>query len=87
MPYLAPFSDAWQLVWSGQWALNAWPNFAITIGALAATLYLAWRRGFSPLEILSRRADAGLVTAIRRRFPPANKADGTGVSEGGEARG
>lgn len=28
--YLWPFSDAGQWVWSGQWALNAWPNFAIT---------------------------------------------------------
>jgi hypothetical protein len=25
-------------VWSGQWRLNAWPNFAITIGLMALTI-------------------------------------------------
>ncbi len=28
LPYLLPFSDAWQWTWTGQWELNAWPNFA-----------------------------------------------------------
>ena len=31
VPYLVPFSHAGDLSWHGQWALNAWPNFAITI--------------------------------------------------------
>ena len=26
IPYLLPFSNKLQLTWSGQWALNAWPN-------------------------------------------------------------
>ena len=30
IPYLWPFSRGGGLVWSGQWALNAWPNFVIT---------------------------------------------------------
>jgi hypothetical protein len=68
LPYLLPFSDAWQLTWSGQWALNAWPNFALTGILLAMTFYLAWRRGFSPLEIVSTRADRAFVEALRRRF-------------------
>jgi hypothetical protein len=69
IPYLNPFTDSVQLVWSGQWALNAWPNFAITFALLAAAFYLARVRGFSPLEIVSRRADAAFVEALRRRFP------------------
>ena len=68
IPYLLPFSREWQLIWSGQWALNAWPNFLLTAGALAMTLYLGWKRGYSPLEIVSSRADAVLVGALRRRF-------------------
>jgi len=68
IPYLAPFSKAGEMVWSGQWGLNAWPNFAITIGLLALTFYLAWRRGFSPLEIISTRADRKLVETLRERF-------------------
>lgn len=71
IPYLLPFSDAWQWTWKGQWALNAWPNFAITFALLGATFYLAWRRGFSPLEMFSQRADGAVVAAVRKRFPGA----------------
>jgi hypothetical protein len=68
VPYLLPFSDAWQLTWSGQWALNGWPNFALTIALIALALRLAWRRGYSPLELVSLRADARVVEALRERF-------------------
>ena len=68
IPYLAPFSAAGQWMWRGQWSLNAWPNFAITIGLLALTFHLAWRKGFSPLEMLSRRADRRFVATLRERF-------------------
>ena len=76
IPYLLPFSSAWQITWSGQWALNAWQNFAITGGLLAFTFYLAWRRGFSPVEIFSVRADGVFVETLRNRFgaPPHSAA-------------
>jgi inner membrane protein len=69
IPYLSPFSHASQLTWSGQWALNAWPNFVITIGLLLITFYLAWSTGHSPLEMVSKRADEVFVAALRQRFP------------------
>ena len=69
IPYQAPFTQAWQWRWHGEWALNAWPNFVITFAFLALAFYLAWRRGFSPLEIFSRKADAAFVAALRSRFP------------------
>ena len=56
IPYLLPFSNAWQLAWEGQWALNAWPNFVVTGVVLVLTFYLAGQRGFSPLEIVSPRS-------------------------------
>ena len=68
IPYLLPFSDEGSLIWSGQWELNAWPNIALTAVLIATTLVLAWRRGFSPLELISRRADRALVRALRNRF-------------------
>lgn len=68
IPYLVPFSQSGQWSWSGQWALNAWPNFAITIFMLVATFYLAWRRGYSPVEMVSSNADAKFVDALRHRF-------------------
>jgi hypothetical protein len=70
IPYLFPFSNAWQLTWRGQWALDAWPNYLVTLIALAATFFLAWQRGFSPLEMFSGAADRTFVLARRRRFPP-----------------
>lgn len=69
IPYLLPFSNSWQLVWPGQWVLNAWPNFLITGITIVLTLLLAWKRGFSPLEIFSRRADKIFVDTLQRRFP------------------
>ncbi len=68
IPYLAPFSDALQIVWEGQWALNAWPNIVITVVLLTTTFYLAWRRGFSPAELVSRRADTAFIDTLRARF-------------------
>jgi hypothetical protein len=69
IPYLSPFSSAVQLSWHGQWALNAWPNLVITIALLLLTLGLAWWRGFSPVEMISTKADLVFVAALRKRFP------------------
>lgn len=69
IPYLMPFSDAWQWSWDGQWALNAWPNFLLTALLLLFSLYLAWKRGYSPLEMVSGRADQLFVATLRNRFP------------------
>ena len=69
IPYLAPFSSSLQLAWRGEWGLNAWPNVAITVVLLMITLWLAWQRGFSPLEMISIKADSAFVNALRQRFP------------------
>lgn len=69
IPYLVPFSPTPRLVWSGQWALNAWPNVLLTAALIALALRWALQRGYSPLEMISTRADTTLVAALRRRFP------------------
>ena len=68
IPYLVPFSDAWQLTWSHQWGLKAWPNVTFTLALMALALYWAWKRGRSPLELVSVRADAALTRTLRTRF-------------------
>ena len=68
IPYLFPFSADWTLIWDGQWGLNAWPNIMATVLVLGITLYLAWKRGRSPLEMISSRVDTALVDALRKRF-------------------
>ena len=69
IPYLLPFSNKLQLTWSGQWALNAWPNIVITAVLIGFAVVLARQRGFSPLELFSTRADGAFVRALRNRFP------------------
>ena len=67
--YLGPFSDRVDLSWAGQWALNAWPNVALTFALIVFALYAAWRDGGSPLEVFWSRGDAGLVATRRGRWP------------------
>lgn len=69
IPYLYPFSHSLQLSWQGQWLLNGWQNICITAILLLATLFLAWKNGTSPLELISARANQALVAALRNRFP------------------
>jgi hypothetical protein len=66
--YLYPVSSGFTVSWSGQWELNAWPNFVITAFLLLITFYLAWKRGFSPVGIISPRADHALIDTLRGRF-------------------
>jgi inner membrane protein len=68
IPYLKPFSNALQLTWYGQWALNGWQNFAITGILLLATFWLAWKHATSPLELFSQSANQALTHTLRNRF-------------------
>jgi hypothetical protein len=68
IPYLLPFSTDWNLTWQYQWELNAWPNILVTLLLLGVTLYLSWKRGHSPLELVSQEADSAFVSGLRRKF-------------------
>jgi len=68
IPYLFPFSDRWIWTWGGQWKLNDWPNMTLTIGLLCVTVWLAAKRGFSPVDLFSHGADRSVVAALRKRF-------------------
>ncbi|HEV7674555.1 MAG TPA: metal-dependent hydrolase [Candidatus Angelobacter sp.] len=65
IPYLKPFSNAVQLTWHGQWALNAWQNFVITGVLLLATFWIARKYGSSPLELVSERWNGKFVQTVR----------------------
>jgi len=73
IPYLKPFSNSVQLAWHGQWALNAWQNFAITGLFLAATFWIAWRYAASPLALISQPANRALTQTLRQRFSPKSE--------------
>jgi membrane-bound metal-dependent hydrolase YbcI (DUF457 family) len=74
IPYLLPFSSSVQWAWSGQWPLNAWQNMVLTAVVIGLALFLAWRRGYSPLELVSTRLDGVFVAALRKRFPVGGEA-------------
>ena len=55
------------IVKAGQWALNSWPNMLITAILIALACILAIKRGYSPVEIFSRKADVAVVNTLRRK--------------------
>ncbi len=65
--YLYPFSQT-PLEFNGQWALNAWPNIIITLALMAFTIYQAKRKGYSPISMISKKADRIFVETISNRF-------------------
>jgi hypothetical protein len=68
IPYLAPFSSRLQLSWHGQWPLNGWQNIMITCVLLGLTLWIAYNKGSSPIELFSRSGNKLFIATLRRRF-------------------
>ena len=68
IPYLLPFSNSLQIVWQYQWEINAWPNFVITLLALVITFYYATNKGYSILQLVSKKLDRVFVDTLRNRF-------------------
>lgn len=68
IPYLQPFSNAWNWTWAGQWGLNAWPNVAITCALLVVGIWIAVKRGRTPVEFVSVEADGAVVKVLRSRL-------------------
>jgi len=63
--YFAPFTKAYELSWSGQWPLVGWQNMAISAVLLAVLMWRATTLGYSPVALLSERADAVFVATLR----------------------
>jgi hypothetical protein len=52
--------------WKGQWRLDGWQNQTIFIGLLITSLWLAVRRGYSFVEVISRRLDSVFVKVLQK---------------------
>lgn len=59
--YLYPYNDTYSLSWSGQWALNAWPNQLIFVVSMGLCAYYINKRQISFFEIFGRKFDATAV--------------------------
>ena len=66
--YLSPLSNALTFEWSGQWPLTSWQNTSITVALMIYAIALAIRRGYSPVGLFSRKADAKFVAVLRARW-------------------
>ena len=64
--YLAPLSRYPMLVWAGQWRLDGWQNFTVTLGVLALVFGRAVTRGYSPVSLFSSAADQTVVRVFRK---------------------
>jgi len=65
--YFYPISD-YGIVWSGQWQIDAWPNIVFTILLLFDFFWQAAKTEFSPIGLISLRADRAFVNTLRRRL-------------------
>jgi len=52
--------------WKGQWKLDGWQSQTIFIILLIASLWLAVKRGYSFIEVISRRLDSVFVKVIQK---------------------
>ncbi|PWF42877.1 metal-dependent hydrolase [Massilia glaciei] len=64
--YLAPFSTAYEVSWPGQWPLVGWQNMLVTVVLLSVALWRATNLGYSPLALISERADTVFVATLRK---------------------
>ena len=52
--------------WKGQWRLDGWQNRIICVTLFLTELWLAPRRGYSCVEVFSRKADAVVVQVLQK---------------------
>jgi len=53
-------------IWKGQWRLDGWQNQCVFFVVFVATLWLASKRGYSFVEVFSRRLDSVFVAVLRK---------------------
>jgi inner membrane protein len=52
--------------WKGQWRLDGWENTSIFVVIFALALWVAVKRGYSFVEVVSQRADRVVVGVLRK---------------------
>jgi hypothetical protein len=53
-------------LWKRQWRLDGWQNRIICVTLFGTELWLSARRGYSCLEVFSRKADAVFVSVLQK---------------------
>lgn len=66
--YLYPLSNKLMLQWSGQWELNAWPNYMFTGVLLVLCFSFAKKQGYSAFEIVPGSFDKEVFKLAQKYF-------------------
>ena len=64
--YGEPFFRHPYFFWKRQWRLDGWQNRIICVTLFVVEIGLAARRGYSCVEVFSRKADAVFVSVLRK---------------------
>jgi hypothetical protein len=64
--YWSPWDKGYEIVWRGQWQLVSWQNMLISVVLMVILLERASRKGYSPVGLISPRADQVFVDVLRR---------------------
>lgn len=64
--YFAPLSMRPEIAWQHQWPLVGWENMAISAALIALLMFRATVTGYSPVALVSARADRVFVGVVRR---------------------
>ena len=67
--YLYPVFPRYEMVWSGQWELNAWQNNVFLIAMLGIAILWSYKQRYSFVEVFSARLDHEVFLALDRRWP------------------
>lgn len=68
IPYLYPFTESVQWVWSGQWELSAWQNIVITFVMLLGAAILSIKQRYSFIEVISGWLDREFFKIVAKRI-------------------
>jgi hypothetical protein len=61
--------------WKHQWKLDGWQNQTLFVSIFLASLWLAMKRGYSFLEVISSRLDSVFVGVLQKWFGQLRKHD------------
>ena len=73
IPYLMPFSEKPELVWAGQWELNAWQNIVISIILFCLVWFVAVTKNRTPFEVVSSKFNVAFLSITWIQTPSASK--------------
>ena len=71
--YYLPFSPDFELSWSGQWYLHAWPNTVVCLIFIIITFLIARKYKLTPIKCVSESLDQKVLNCFKSVFKKQSK--------------